>query len=77
MKCPQCEETMGQEKVLGLTLEVCGEHGVWLEKGDLGKVVSGVQEYYRRPVTDYLTKERDQAEYEGKKKGFFWGMLLG
>ena len=35
INCPICNKQMKEEKKDGVTIDICSEHGVWLDKGEL------------------------------------------
>ena len=49
MKCPRCETTTLDEKDReGIVIDVCGQcRGLWLDRGELEKLLAGVPERSR------------------------------
>ena len=39
-ECPICKKVMVVEDLHGITLDVCRNHGVWLDSGELETIVS-------------------------------------
>ena len=37
--CPICKKNMKEEKRDGVTIDICPEHGVWLDKGELHELI--------------------------------------
>ena len=65
--CPICDEKMKQEKQGDVTVDVCGGHGVWLDKKELfhitederhGVEASGWNDFFRTKVSPPVDHER-------------------
>ncbi|MCE9584910.1 MAG: zf-TFIIB domain-containing protein [Planctomycetes bacterium] len=41
--CPVCKRAMRIEKKGPVEVDVCGEHGVWLDKGELERILSAMR----------------------------------
>ncbi|MFW6164293.1 MAG: zf-TFIIB domain-containing protein [Planctomycetota bacterium] len=69
--CPVCGEAMIKERERGVTIDVCDEHGIWLDKGELEairrSVASRQRIRHRRAVRE--------ARRRGKMSGAFWGWM--
>lgn len=39
MECPVCKERMKHERVDEVWVDICTEHGVWLDKGELDSLM--------------------------------------
>jgi len=39
--CPLCAKALSQEIIHGVTIDVCPEHGVWLDRGELLLITEG------------------------------------
>ena len=61
MKCPICDDVRMREVVKdGVAIDVCPDcKGVWLDRGELEKLMQGVKEVQR----DYDIMERQAANY--------------
>ena len=78
MKCPNCGETLVMSDRSGIEIDYCPKcRGVWLDKGELDKIVerSAETEYRDKGYSSY--KEYDDDYYKKhhryphrKKKGF-------
>jgi hypothetical protein len=42
-ECPICKKVMSVEELHGITLDVCRNHGVWLDSGELETILSRVK----------------------------------
>ena len=44
MKCPVCHKEMEERKIERAWLDVCIEHGVWLDKGEIDTIIKSANE---------------------------------
>lgn len=71
MKCPVCDNTsMREVEKSGIVVDICPDcKGVWLDRGELDKLMSGVQvirEEFNQPEhkpTTYETRDQNSREY--------------
>lgn len=77
MKCLKCDKEMKILTIIGcdgLEVDVCREHGTWLDKGELRKLYSSDSKkgpHKRRVIKkkiDHLTSQIFDCEYEIKSK---------
>ena len=68
--CPICGKRMTADKKQGIHIDVCHDHGVWLDKGELAAVIGRIKD---QAVTDALAKAGDS----GEESGFLLGYALG
>lgn len=73
VNCPHCGKPMTRENVLGVAVDVCREHGVWLDKGELEEVLRRKPRRRNRR----LFQRRHSTYKEGVVEGRIQGMLLG
>ena len=65
MKCPNCNETLVMADRQGVEIDYCPNcRGVWLDRGELGKIIERSTSFYNMPEAD---KDR-YYEDEYKKK---------
>ena len=43
LACPICKSEMRTELVEGVSADICSAHGMWLDKGELETIVTGVR----------------------------------
>ena len=43
MECPVCKARMHHEKVEEIWADICKEHGVWLDKGELERIMESIK----------------------------------
>ena len=41
--CPICGEAMDTKKKRGVAIDVCEEHGVWLDQGEMSKIIERIR----------------------------------
>lgn len=80
MKCPNCNETLVMADRQGVEIDYCPScRGVWLDKGELDKILQrsgevrydkSQSDYYDRRDDDYYRKH---PNYHHKKKRGFLG----
>lgn len=85
MKCPNCDEILVMAERQGVEIDYCPKcRGVWLDKGELDKIIEKSAEnesravnpsmpspdpyYDNRDRRDYY--EKNDPRYRRKKKGF-------
>jgi uncharacterized protein len=86
MKCPNCKEvnlTMSERQ--GVEIDYCPEcRGVWLDRGELDKIIEKSYQESQKPSTNDAYRKDDRYEhkkYEGdqykhKKRGGWLGDLF-
>jgi Zn-finger nucleic acid-binding protein len=72
--CPQCKQLMNRSNFAhssGVIIDLCKEHGVWFDAGELPKIIqfitSGGLEHSREKEKIELDAERDQIREERRK----------
>ena len=69
MKCPVCSTEMTKSFSHSTEIDVCIEHGIWLDKGELSKITNSA-----RLKSKGATERRAYLEREnGKLQGIMWG----
>lgn len=69
-RCPICSELMHADRKQGIQVDVCHEHGVWLDKGELSALLGRTQQ---QAVQNAMSKAGDS----GDEGGFLLGYALG
>jgi Zn-finger nucleic acid-binding protein len=69
LHCPVCGELMLIESVLGVTTDVCRQHGVWLDTGELPSIIDQVRSGTRRAAAHAISDARNM----GRISGVFFG----
>lgn len=68
--CPICGKHMTADKKQGIQVDVCHDHGVWLDRGELSAVIGKTKD---QAVKDAMAKAGDS----GEDGGFLLGYALG
>ena len=83
MKCPNCEETLVMTERQGIEIDYCPKcRGVWLDKGELDKIIERTgnhyssRENYDSDYKRYGYDDQDKKNYHHKKKKSFLSDLL-
>lgn len=78
MKCPNCNETLVMSDRNGIEIDYCPNcRGVWLDKGELDKIIERSAEYQTKPYQSDPTKYPSQTytdhdhRYKKKRKDSF------
>lgn len=66
MKCPNCNETLVMADRQGVEIDYCPAcRGVWLDRGELDKIIERSTAYYAKPEA-----ERDRYDEDEYKKQY-------
>ena len=81
MKCPQCETMLTIAERQGVEIDLCPKcRGVWLDRGELDKIIERSDAYEsRRPSDDDRRSDREvyrEQHYQPRKKKSFWHELF-
>ncbi|MEN8149278.1 MAG: zf-TFIIB domain-containing protein [Planctomycetota bacterium] len=72
--CPVCGNRMHIERKDQVSIDVCAEHGIWLDSGELGKIVSATRRSGRRKQRTAMKEARRKGKIQGSLWGF-WSLL--
>jgi uncharacterized protein len=83
MNCPVCNVTLLIADKQGIEIDYCPKcRGVWLDRGELEKIIERTtaayppnQRAYRKDHDDYDDEYHDHDEHHGRKKGFLWELF--
>ena len=81
MKCPNCEETLVMTERQGVEIDYCPKcRGVWLDKGELDKIIEKSQGEMRQQNQDRFEDDDDDNFGRGnsgqRRRGGFLGNLF-
>jgi len=70
LSCPVCDLPMRVEVVNHTNIDVCEEHGMWLDDGELDRIM------LRRSAQGHGKRVRERAKMTRKARleGWFWGL---
>ena len=69
-ECPICKKKMRVELECGVRVDVCDDHGLWLDRGELPSIVSRIRSGER--VNRYAAIRK--AKRDGKISGTLFGV---
>ena len=84
MTCPRCNGDLRAQRRDGIEIDVCAQcRGVWLDRGELDRLVEGESAYNNRRRDD--DDDDDDDDWDGddaagrgqprKKRGFFQNLM--
>lgn len=79
MKCPNCNVSLVMTDRSGIEIDYCPDcRGVWLDRGELDKIIERSVQSTKPPQQDYSDKHRysSDKEYHYKKKKGLLGDLF-
>jgi Zn-finger nucleic acid-binding protein len=71
MSCPCCGQAMKRKRMKGVAIDLCGEHGIWLDKGELSAIMARTRGTARRAATE---QSLQKGRWEGVMYGW-WSLL--
>ncbi|MHC4225572.1 MAG: TFIIB-type zinc ribbon-containing protein [Planctomycetota bacterium] len=73
--CPVCGERMTVEVKYDVHLDVCADHGIWLDKGELPAITMAVRDKGRRRRRQQVRDAKRSGKMQGAFFGF-WSLLM-
>jgi Zn-finger nucleic acid-binding protein len=76
--CPVCGSTMQVQRKQGISIDVCPEHGIWLDDGELEKIVKSIRTQMGSRHRRSLQRARRGSRSDGVVAGSifgFWALL--
>ena len=79
MTCPRCSSELRAQRRDGVEIDVCSQcRGIWLDRGELDRLLEGEERYNDDDDDDDDDWEGDDAAGRGqpkKKRGFFQNLM--
>jgi Zn-finger nucleic acid-binding protein len=75
-RCVICGGRMTQQIQEGVAVDVCEEHGIWLDKGELPRIISHIRERGHEVRRAAMWRTYEQGKKEGRVEGVWWGFWL-
>ena len=70
MHCPKCGRSLREQQRSGIPTDVCsGCKGVWLDRGELEKIIQRERRYLDEDEDDDGGGHDDEFEFEGARRG--------
>ena len=77
MKCPHCESDLRVYDRHGVEIDLCPAcRGVWLDRGELDKIIERASRYREVPLDDYDEDEVRQRRGLTPRRSSFWRELF-
>lgn len=73
--CPVCGARLEIERESGVSVDVCRDHGVWLDAGELETIVARLRSRLGRKSRRHVREARRSGKIDGALWG--WWSLLG
>lgn len=73
--CPICQTAMAVEVTQGVNIDVCAQHGIWLDSGELPAMLSAARSSERVGVSQRVRQARQDGKVSGTLLGA-WSFLL-
>lgn len=73
--CPICGSTMLMSARDSIVIDVCEEHGVWLDRGELERILHSERGKARSGKWDAVKRAKKEGRIEGARYGF-WSLVL-
>ena len=70
MNCPTCGKAMTKRDSHDVEIDMCADHGIWLDKGELRKIVDEADDRARAAIPVH-----DGDRRRGRFEGIFLGWL--
>ena len=73
--CPICQEKMEIESQHDIIIDVCPQHGMWLDRGELPKMIARVRSGNTIDRIEQVRRARRDGKVSGAMFGM-WSLLL-
>jgi Zn-finger nucleic acid-binding protein len=74
-ECPICKNEMAVDEEYRVAIDVCEEHGIWLDRGELSSVVARVKSGERIQRRKAIRAAKRDGKYAGINLGI-WSLLF-
>ena len=74
--CPVCGKTMAKEWEKEFHVDVCGEHGVWFDKGEVEQMRDRIRERRWQTARNIARRAHERGQERGTRRGYWWGWLV-
>ena len=73
--CPICKRAMVVEADHGISYDVCPDHGIWLDYGELAAVISSIRSGERISRSLAIKKAKSDGQWAGAARGI-WSLMF-
>ncbi len=77
INCPTCGEAMRVVFKHGVSADICPEHGIWLDNGELDRIICRIRERAGGQAKTHAQKERARGALLGPGMVFLDRFLMG
>ncbi len=71
MDCPNCKTELKISSREGVEIDYCPTcRGVWLDRGELDKIIERTNQYYGREDDDFNKQKSKDSDYDYNKKNY-------
>jgi len=74
--CPVCGRVMLLERRKGIRIDVCDDHGIWLDNGELEAITAGLRRRLRRTRGVAVKAAERRGIEKGRARGSRWSLLF-
>jgi len=71
-RCVICGSRMTRQLREGVAVDVCDEHGIWLDKNELPRIIERIRERGHEVRKAAMSRTYE----EGREQGIWWGFWL-
>lgn len=73
--CPNCGKLMQVDAYFGVEIDVCPDHGVWLDSGELQAITRQLRNGHRKSRREAIQRARRDGRLSGTPLGA-WSLML-
>lgn len=74
-ECPICKQKMVPDLDYGVSIDVCAEHGIWLDRHELPAIMAFVRSGERLVRKHAILKAKSEGRWSGAALGI-WSLLF-
>src|SRR5690349_3218528 len=74
-RCVICGERMVQQVMEKVTVDVCEEHGIWLDKDELPRIIERIRMHAHDVRKLAMIREHEEGLKEGRRTAPWWAFL--
>ncbi|MHC5055571.1 MAG: TFIIB-type zinc ribbon-containing protein [Planctomycetota bacterium] len=74
--CPVCGRKMLLERRKGIRIDVCDDHGIWLDNGELEAITAGLRKRLCRTRGVAVKAAERRGIEKGRARGSLWSLLF-
>jgi Zn-finger nucleic acid-binding protein len=75
-RCVICGSRMTRQFQEGVAVDVCEEHGIWLDKNQLPRIISRIRERGHEVRRAAMQRTYEEGKKEGREEAAWWGFWV-